>query len=139
MSRRRRKKRYHTGIHLSDKLTSKCVYRSGWEKTYACLLDNDPTVKSYSYESIVIPYVSNKTTKKVRRYFPDFFITYVDGSRVLVEIKPRRKLVQKTVQKKLAAAKGWCSCNDVTLRIITEIELKDYELSQKEASELKTI
>jgi len=139
VSRRRRKKRYHTGIHLSDKLTSKCVYRSGWEKTYACLLDNDPTVISYSYESIVIPYVSNKTTHKVRRYFPDFFITYVDGSRVLVEIKPRRKLVQKTVQKKLDAAKKWCECNDVTLRIITEIELKDYELSQKEASELKTI
>jgi len=137
--RRRRKKRYHTGIHLSDKLTSKMKYRSGWECTFACLLDNDPTVKLYSYESIVIPYVSNKTTHKVRRYFPDFFITYVDGSRVLVEIKPRRKLVQKTVQKKLAAAKSWCSCNDVTLRIITEVELKEYELSQKEASELKSI
>jgi HJR/Mrr/RecB family endonuclease len=114
-------------------------YRSGWECVFACLLDNDPTVKSYSYESIVIPYMSNKTTRKVRRYFPDFFITYVDGSRVLVEIKPRRKLVQRTVIKKLEAAKLWCSCNDVTLSVITEVELKEYELSQKEASELTSI
>ena len=128
---RRCKKRYHTGIHLSVKLTSRMKYRSGWELTYAKLLDNDPNVKSYSYESIVIPYMSNKTTHKVRRYFPDFFITYVDGSRVLVEIKPRRKLTQKTVIKKLTAAKIWCECNDVTLRIITEIELKEYTLSQQ--------
>lgn len=122
--RRRRKGRYKRGVHISPKATSECRYRSGWELVYLQHLDADPEVLSYSYEGIVIEYVSNVRTKKIRKYYPDVFIEKTDGSKILIEIKPKRKLVQGTVQKKLAAAKEWCSAHGVTLEVITEIELK---------------
>ena len=91
-------------------------------------LDGDKSVLSWSYEKIVIEYVSNKKTKKIRKYYPDFFVEYKDGSRHVIEIKPSRKLSQATIVKKIRAAKEWCTINDMTYRILTEIELKDIGL-----------
>jgi hypothetical protein len=126
--KRRRKKRYHTGEHTSPKLVGECSYRSGWELKYMQYLDADPSVASYSYESVKIPYVSNSRTGRVRTYYPDILITHVDGTLVLVEIKPSKRLVQTIVKKKLAAAEGWCRTNGATLVIITEKELKGLRL-----------
>jgi len=113
-------------------------YRSSWELNFAKLLDDDANVVSYSYEAIIIPYLSNRSTGKMRRYFPDFCVTYSDGSRVIVEIKPKRKLVQRVVLKKIASALKWCECNDVTFKVITEVELKEYTLSQQALRELNS-
>jgi len=91
-------------------------------------LDSDPNVSTWSYEKLVIEYVSNQHTKKIRKYYPDFQIEYKDGKRVVVEIKPSRKLGQATVVKKIRAAKEWCTAHDLTYKILTEIELKDMGL-----------
>lgn len=87
-------------------------------------LDSDPTVVTWSYEQVVIEYVSNIRTKKTRRYYPDFLVTFSDGRVELLEVKPRRKLMQQTVKKKAAAAVEWCREKNVTYRMLTEIELK---------------
>lgn len=87
-------------------------------------LDADETVKTYSYEQTIIPYVSNARTGKVRKYYPDFLIEYVDGKRVMAEVKPSKKVTQATVVKKLKAAREWCLAHSVTLEVITEHELK---------------
>ena len=91
-------------------------------------LDADPNVVSWSYEKLVIEYVSNKKTKKVRKYYPDFQVEYKDGKKVIIEIKPSRKLGQATVVKKIRAAKEWCTTHGVTYKVLTEIELKDMGL-----------
>lgn len=91
-------------------------------------LDADPTVIAYAYEKVVIPYASNLRSGKMRRYYPDFFVVYADGHSVLVEIKPKKRLAQARVQKKLAAAFAWCRLNQVTLEVVTEIELKSLGL-----------
>jgi hypothetical protein len=122
--KKRRRKRYHTGTYVSTKTGQECRYRSGWELKYMQHLDADPTVVEFLYETVVIPYVSNLRTKKVRRYYPDFFVSYADGHKVLVEIKPKRRLSQARVQKKLAAAEAFCRVHEMTLVIITEHELK---------------
>ena len=121
--RRKRKGHYHTGVHASPK-AGDCKYRSGWELAFMQHLDADVGVSSYEYEKLAIPYVSNVRTGRLRRYFPDFLVQHTDGRRRLVEIKPKKRVQQAAVQKKLKAAQAWCSAHDVSLEVITEVELK---------------
>jgi len=114
-------------LHVSP-LAGECHYRSGWEQKYMVYLDENPDVIMWTYEKLVIEYISNNKTKKVRKYYPDFQIEYKDGHKVIVEIKPSRKLSQSSVIKKIKAAKEWCTAHDLTYKILTEIELKDIGL-----------
>lgn len=122
--RRKRKRKYHTGIHVSPKTGQECHYRSGWELAYMQFLDTDPDTVGYRYEDVSIPYLSNKATGKMRTYWPDFLVQKRDGEQFLIEIKPKRKLDQARVQKKLKAAALWCQAHRVTLVVLTEQELK---------------
>ena len=127
-SRKRKKKsRYHRGTHISL-LAGECKYRSGWEQKYMIYLDENPDVVMWSYEKLIIEYVSNKKTKKIRKYYPDFQVEYKDGTKVVIEVKPSRKLKQSIVIKKIRAAKEWCTTHEMTYKVLTEIELKDMGL-----------
>lgn len=121
--RRKKKGRYHRGLHVSPK-AGECKYRSGWELNYMKWLDENPDVISYDYEKLVIEYVSNVRSKRVRRYLPDFHVKYADGRIEVVEIKPKRRSQQATVQKKAKAAIAWCMMNGATYVMLTEVELK---------------
>jgi hypothetical protein len=123
-AKKRKKRRYHTGIHVSPKTGQECRYRSGWELAYLQHLDADPGVVGYRYEDVKIPYVSNVRAGKVRHYWPDFLVQRTDGQQLLIEIKPKRKLDQDRVQKKLRAAEAWCQAHRVTFQVLTEVELK---------------
>jgi hypothetical protein len=122
--KRKKKRRYHTGIHVSPKTGQECHYRSGWEFEYMQWLDANPDIVGYRYEDVVISYVSNVKSKRIRHYWPDFLVQQRDGQQLLVEIKPKRKLDQDRVQKKLKAAALWCQAHQVTLVVLTEKELK---------------
>lgn len=91
-------------------------------------LDSDPQVVVWTYEQTIIEYLSNIRTKKVRRYYPDFYVKYQDGREEILEVKPKRKLEQAVVKKKAEAARQWCSDRGMFYRILTEIELKDMGL-----------
>lgn len=54
--------------------------RSSYEKAAVRILEQDPLVVSYEYEARI-------TLPSGKWILPDFLITYVDGSRVLVEVK----------------------------------------------------
>lgn len=88
-------------------------------------LDSNPDVESWSYEKIVIKYISNKSSGKIRKYYPDFFVKMKSGQLLVVEIKQKRKLDSLTVKKKSAAAQQWCMINNASFLILTELELKD--------------
>jgi len=128
--KKRKKKR--KGHYIRGKYTSpiagECHFRSGWEFKMMLHLDSNPDVEFWSYEKIVIEYVSNIRTKKIRKYYPDFLVKYKDGRSELIEIKPKRKLEQAAVKKKMAAALLWCAKHGMTYRIITEIQLKELSL-----------
>lgn len=68
----------------------KVTYRSSWEKFIMEMLDNNPEVKFWNSEEVVIPYFSNADGKK-RRYFMDFFVQFEDGSISLWEVKPLKE------------------------------------------------
>lgn len=106
--RRRKKSRYHTGVHNSPKCPTPIHYRSGWELTVCQYLDLDPNVLAYGYECVIIPYTSGPTTKKIRKYFPDFVVWYADGKIRMVEVKRQNQLTNPRVQRKAEAARLWC-------------------------------
>jgi hypothetical protein len=91
-------------------------------------LDSNPEVETWSYESVVIEYISNVRCMKVRKYYPDFLVKYRDGRTELIEVKPKRKLEQLTVKKKMTAAMLWCAERGMTYRIMTEVHLKELGL-----------
>lgn len=122
--KRKRRGHYHRGTHVSP-IAGECKYRSGWEFKYMIYLDSHPDVVSWSYEKLIIEYISNKKSQKKRKYYPDFQVEYKNGKKVVIEIKPSRKLQQTTVIKKIKAAIEWCTSHDVDYKVLTEIELKD--------------
>ncbi len=122
--RRKRKNRYHTGTHVAPKLMNKCDYRSGYERKYLEILDLDENVVQYFYEPVRIEYVSNVRTCKLRHYVPDFLVVTRDGQKLLVEVKPLRKLKNLIVQKKIKAGERWCLENGAKFVVLTEVDLK---------------
>jgi hypothetical protein len=85
-------------------------------------LDADPDVIEWTYEHVTIPYVSNLRSRRLRNYWPDFYVVRSDKKQ-LVEVKPSRKLGHPLTQKKLAAARLWCAAGGVELVVLTEVEL----------------
>lgn len=104
-------------------------------------LDNHPDVLSWSSEQIMIRYRC-PVTNRVRRYFPDFKVTFKNRQglieSIIYEIKPasqtmppKRKskyYVQhvntyKVNKAKWAAAEDYCSRRNLKFKILTEVEL----------------
>jgi hypothetical protein len=125
--KKKRKGHYIRGTYTSP-IAGECKFRSGWEYRLMIHLDANPEVEFWSYEKTVIEYVSNVRTKKVRKYYPDFLVRYKDGRTELIEVKPKRKLEQAVIKKKMAAALLWCAEHGMTYRIVTEIQLKELGL-----------
>ncbi len=122
--RKRRKRRViHRGIYVSTKMNIEMTFRSSWEKSYFIWLDNNPEVLMFYSESLRIPYVSNKSTGKVRKYIPDLLVEYSD-KKLLIEIKPSKRVGQLINQKKFKVAREWCLTNNTEFVIITEHDLK---------------
>jgi hypothetical protein len=119
-------------------------FRSSWELEAFEFCDNNPKVKVWSSEEIVIPYAMPMANGGVRkaRYFPDLYMEYenVHGKivRDLIEIKPfkqtkvsrsrnpKTKMYENAVhmknQLKWEAARAWCSQNGMNFRLLTEKE-----------------
>jgi hypothetical protein len=72
------------------------IYRSGLELKYFRFFDKNPSILSWSSESIVVPY-ANPLTGRTHRYFVDNSVVMrnKDGviKKYLIEIKPHSKLL----------------------------------------------
>ena len=69
---------------------TRITYRSLWERQAFKWCDQNPSIKSWSSESVVVPY-RLMTDGKIHRYFVDLKITFTNGKTVLVEIKPKKQ------------------------------------------------
>ena len=56
---------------------TKIIWRSLWERKFMTYCDANPSIIEWGSEEIVIPYIS-PVDGKVHRYFPDFYIKYVN-------------------------------------------------------------
>lgn len=63
------------------------TYRSLWERQVFRWCDDNPKVKRWSSEEVIVPYLY-EVDKRYHRYYVDVKIVYESGKTVLVEIKP---------------------------------------------------
>ena len=122
------------------------IYRSLWEKSVFMWCDNNPKVKGWSSEEIVIPYYYD-ADKRYHRYFPDIKIIFEDKI-LLVEIKPEKETVPPTGPKrtkkyinegftyiknmnKWEAAESYCKDRNWQFQIWTEKTLQEMGLLTK--------
>ena len=74
------------------------VYPSLWERNVFRWCDDNPKVKNWSSEEIVVPYYY-EVDKKYHKYFVDLKIVMEDKT-LLVEIKPEKETVPPTGQRR---------------------------------------
>lgn len=68
----------------------KVVYRSLWERQAFKWCEDNPNVKMWNSEEVVIPYKC-KTDNKLHRYFVDLFVQMDNKKTYLIEIKPKNQ------------------------------------------------
>lgn len=129
------------------------VYRSLWERNAFRWCDDNPNIKEWSSEEIIIPYYY-EVDKKYHRYFVDLFIEYTDGRKVLVEIKPEKETAPPTGARrtkryisegftyiknmnKWEAASEYCKDRNWEFQIWTEKTLAEMNILPKSMKKLK--
>lgn len=123
---------------------TRIIYRSLWERRFMVYCDNNPNIIEWGSEEVIIPYRS-PLDKKIHRYFPDFYVKYVNSKghtvREIIEVKPKSKLkpppepkrrTQRYLnecasyminQAKFKAAESFCKERRLGFRILTEDQL----------------
>ena len=66
------------------------IFRSLWERNTFRWCENNPKVRAWSSEEIVVPYKC-KVDNKLHRYFVDLYVEMSNGQTILVEIKPKKE------------------------------------------------
>jgi hypothetical protein len=109
--------------------------RSTWEVSVMKYFDSHQDVLRWGSEEIVIPYLS-PLDNKVHRYFPDFFVEYLDKDgnllKEIVEVKPlheseerfakndRSKDALAVNEAKWKSASIFCEQRGMKFRVLTE-------------------
>lgn len=108
------------------------IYRSSWELQFIKWLERSSIVVNWASECVKINYVMGMAAK---HYYPDFYVTFVDGTKALIEIKPlgqtkkpsdsipKNSFAWKTYVKniyKWKAAKEFCDRHGLKFMILTE-------------------
>ena len=108
----------------------KIIYRSSYERTFIYWLENNKNVKGWGSECIKIPYMY--IDGQWHSYYPDYFVEFVDGRKMVVEIKPSSQTVPPKSENnwytqeyrknmcKWKATKEFCENKGYIFRIFTE-------------------
>jgi hypothetical protein len=75
------------------------VARSNLERSVFKFLDTNSSVKRWSSEEVVVKYWSPVDDRE-RRYFIDLYVELIDGTKLLVEIKPQSQTSPPSPPKK---------------------------------------
>lgn len=108
----------------------KIIYRSSYERKFIAWLENNEQVKNWGSECIRIPYLY--IDGKMHSYYPDYFVEMMDGTKMVVEIKPSAQTkrpvnentwVGKEYRKNMCKWKAtmeFCQAKGYKFKILTE-------------------
>lgn len=133
---------YKTKFNPKNKLKyigdpDKINCKSLWERNVCKFFDENDSILKWSYEEIIIPYVS-PIDQKVKNYYPDFLVEFKsnnDKKVWLIEVKPKKQtMLKENATKnekytwainnaKWSAAKNFCEKNNIEFKLLTEKEL----------------
>lgn len=110
----KRNSRYKQGVRdprIFKKYIASCknepvIFRSGLELEFINYCENHPSIKRWASEPIKIKYYSRLDGKEMN-YYPDFVIEKTNGSRIIVEIKPKSQTIKPTVYDNLWSKEAW--------------------------------
>ncbi len=136
--------KFHQGLYTVNNPykymgdVTKVRFMSSWEYECHKYFDNNDNVIKWSSEGIAIPYF-NPVKKRMARYFPDYYVEYINPQnevvREIVEVKPlaqtkaprknRKHALYEQTQfavnmAKFAAATQFCKERNLAFRIVTE-------------------
>lgn len=70
-----------------------CIYRSSWERNAFRWCDLNEDIVEWASEELSL-YYTNPITGRKHKYYPDLFIVMQDGTKVVVEIKPKNQTMR---------------------------------------------
>lgn len=108
------------GYFSSSKSTGKLYYSSSYEKRAYELLEQNSAVKNYKRCDFSISY---KFNNKEKNYLPDILVTYTNGSKDIIEIKPNYLLKDEKNIAKFKAGNKYCKDNNLKFNVWTEHKL----------------
>lgn len=118
------KSKYGKSGYGTYKKAGRVFFRSSWEKKAFEMLDTDNNVESFVVEPFSIPYFRKEGNRKnLRNYVPDILVTYTDGSKKLVEVKPACYLEAVINIAKFTAAREKCLNEGWAFEVWTQKEL----------------
>lgn len=131
--------RNKTGKFYSNKNNAEYIFRSSWEESVFQFLEQDEKVLSYISEPFRISYmwtgfVKGTTTNITykRHYVPDILVTYDNQDKNLIEIKPNGFLSYEINQAKFAAARSYCSENNMIYEVWSDDKIKEIQKHLKD-------
>lgn len=95
------------------------TFDSNWERSYFLECLKNPGIVSVIRCPFSIQYI-NPNDSLIHNYIPDFLVEYRDGSKILVEIKPKYTKYDEVVISKSKSAMRYCK--DIGIRFITLTE-----------------
>lgn len=98
------------------------TFDSNWERSYFLECLKNPGIVSVIRCPFSIQYI-NPNDGLIHNYIPDFLVEYRDGSKILVEIKPKYTKYDKVVISKSKSAMKYCKDIGIKFIMITESEL----------------
>ena len=124
---------------------AKVRYMSSWEKIMMVYFDNNPNIKKWSSETVIVKYYS-PVDERNRRYIVDFWIEYIDKNgkthQEIIECKPYAQTIppKNTLKKKKEsylrecytyavniakweAATAWAKLHGMKFRIVSEKQI----------------
>lgn len=116
-----------TGHITSIKNNDVVEFESQLERNLTYILERRLDVVMYCEQPITIEYFEGNQKK---RYTPDFYIKYFDGSEEIIEVKYQKDLLEKKdeLEAKFKAAKEMCDANNISFRVITEDDINSNAL-----------
>ena len=133
--KQRRKSRYKQGFYLLknpekyrpavDKTMNPAslpFFRSSYEYKFYKWVDENEDIEYWGTESISIKYYDTQKNK-IRRYYPDVFLKFKDGKKMIVEIKPASQCKMQNNLDKWESARNYARQIDAKFIVLTEKEL----------------
>lgn len=107
------------------------IYRSSYEKKFIVWLESSTNVIRWGSECCCIPYLF--VDGKTHKYYPDYYVEFKDGAKMLVEIKPYNQTHKPTNEDNAWANREWarnsckwkaamefCESKGLQFKILTE-------------------
>lgn len=102
--------------HFESKKSGLLPYRSSLELNAYTILENRDSVKSIEVEALEVPYLYKG---KLRNYYPDILVTYNNGLKEVIEVKPEYFISKDKNIHKFLSCIDYCKSRDMKFTVWT--------------------